>query len=157
MPPKADDIRTDRTETVRVGVSTEGKALPETGAGDGARRARPASARKGAAGAAAPPLDAVLNVRLTAREKAAFREMASQAGLTASALARRRCTGRPAAPHAEDAVIDRLRRAGRIALRERAGRDGAGGRALDAILDELRAALHLLNRPLEGRADAQRP
>jgi hypothetical protein len=157
MPPKADDIRTDRTETVRVDVSPEGKALPETGAGGGARRAWPASARKGADGAAAEPLDAVLNVRLTAREKAAFCEMASQAGLTASALARRRCMARPAPLHVEDVVIDRLRRAGLIALREKAAADEAGGRTMDAILRELRAALHLLNRPLDGRTDAKRP
>lgn len=122
-----------------------------------ARRRRGRAARTGAADEVAEPLDAVLNVRFTSREKTAFCEMASQAGLTASALARRRCTGRPATLHAEDALIDRLRRAGLIALREKAGRDEAGGRAMDAILRELRAALHLLNRPLEGRTGARRP
>ena len=144
MPSKADDIRTDETETGWRAVSA-------------ARGGRGRASRTGAADEAVEPLDAVLNVRFTSREKVAFCEMASQAGLTASALARRRCMGRPATLHAEDALIDRLRRAGLIALREKAGRDEAGGRAMDAILRELRAALHLLNRPLDGRTDAWRP
>ena len=115
-----------------------------------ARRRRGRASRAGADDAAAEPLDAVLNVRFPSREKTAFCEMASQAGLTASALARRRCLGRPAPLHAEDALIDRLRRAGLTALRQKAVSDEAGGRAMDAILHELRAALHLLNRPLDG-------
>jgi len=154
MPAKADDSQTDEIETVWMDVSSEEKALLET---DAARRRRGRAARAGADRAAAEPLDAVLNVRFTSREKTAFCEMASQAGLTASALARRRCMGRPAPLHAEDALIDRLRRAGLIALREKAAADEAGGRAMDAILRELRAALHLLNRPLDGRTDAKRP
>lgn len=154
MPAKADDSQTDEIETVWMDVSSEEKALLET---DAARRRRGRAAWAGAAGAAPEPLDAVLNVRFTSREKTTFCEMASQAGLTASALARRRCMGRPAPLHAEDALIDRLRRAGLIALREKAAADEAGGRAMDAILRELRAALHLLNRPLDGRTDAKRP
>lgn len=147
MPAKADDLQTDEIETVWMDVSSEEKALLETDAARTDERI----------GAAAEPLDAVLNVRFTAREKTAFYEMASQAGLTASALARRRCMGRPAPLHVEDVVIDRLRRAGLIALREKAAADEAGGRTMDAILRELRAALHLLNRPLDGRTDAKRP
>jgi hypothetical protein len=154
MPSKADDIQTDEIETVWMDVSSEERALLEAEA----ERVALDAARTGERiDVAAEPLDAVLNVRFPSREKTAFCEMASQAGLTASALARRRCMGRPATLHAEDALIDRLRRAGLIALREKAGRDEAGGRAMDAILRELRAALHRLNRPLDGRTNAKRP
>lgn len=116
--------------------------------GGGGRRG--GMSRTGTDEAAGEPLDAVLNVRLPAREKIAFCEQAIQAGLTASALVRRRCMGRCAPLHAEDAVIDHLRRAGLIALREKAERDATGHPAMEAILYELRAALHLLNRPLDG-------
>ncbi len=153
MPAKADDLQTDEIETVWMDVSSEEKALLETDAArtGGARRATPVSARTDERiGAAAEPLDAVLNVRFASREKTAFCEMANRAGLTASALARRRCMARPAPLHVEDVVIDHLRRAGLIALREKAAADEAGGRTMDAILRELRAALHLLNRPLDG-------
>jgi len=50
------------------------------------------------------PLDAVVNVRLTASEKARLREDADLAGLSVSELVRRRYFGRPIVAHA-DAVL----------------------------------------------------
>ena len=57
-------------------------------------------------------LDAMLNVRLTAAEKAMLQEDADLAGLTMSELVRRRYFGRPIIANADEVMIRELRRIG---------------------------------------------
>ena len=58
------------------------------------------------------PLDAVINVRVSEREKAAIRDAAATAGLSISAYCRRRFLGRKIVPHTDRATIRELRRLG---------------------------------------------
>lgn len=58
------------------------------------------------------PLDAVINVRLTAAEKAKLKEDADLAGLGMSELVRRRCFGRPIIANADAVMLKELRRIG---------------------------------------------
>ena len=58
------------------------------------------------------PLNAVVNVRLTATEKARLKEDADLAGLGISELVRRRYFGRPIIASADAAMIKELRRIG---------------------------------------------
>lgn len=60
----------------------------------------------------AESLDAVVNVRLTAAEKARLKEDADLAGLSVSELVRRRYFGRPVIAHADVVTIKELRRLG---------------------------------------------
>ena len=56
------------------------------------------------------PLDAVINVRLTAAEKAKLKEDADLAGLGMSELVRRRYFGRPIVANADAVMLKDLRR-----------------------------------------------
>jgi len=58
------------------------------------------------------PLDAVINVRLTAAEKARLQEDADFAGVSMSELVRRRYFGRRVVAHADAVVLKELRRIG---------------------------------------------
>lgn len=58
------------------------------------------------------PLDAVINVRLTAAEKARLKEDADLAGLSVSELVRRRYFGRPVIANADAVMLKELRRVG---------------------------------------------
>lgn len=58
------------------------------------------------------PLDAVINVRLTATEKAQLKEDADLAGVSMSELVRRRYFGRPLIAHADAVMLKELRRIG---------------------------------------------
>jgi hypothetical protein len=58
------------------------------------------------------PLESVVNVRLTTAEKEHLKEEANLAGLTVSALVRRRAFGRPIIASADAAMIRELRRLG---------------------------------------------
>jgi hypothetical protein len=58
------------------------------------------------------PLNAVVNVRLTATEKARLKEDADLAGLGISELVRRRYFGRPIIASADAVMIKELRRIG---------------------------------------------
>src|SRR3954470_5091500 len=58
------------------------------------------------------PLDAVVNVRLTTAEKACVLEDAAIAGLTISAISRRRMLGRRVVANVDAAMIRELRRLG---------------------------------------------
>jgi len=58
------------------------------------------------------PLDAVINVRLTAAEKARLKEDADLAGLSMSELVRRRYFGRPIIANADAVMLKELRRIG---------------------------------------------
>lgn len=57
-------------------------------------------------------LDAVVNVRVTRAEKAQLQEDADLAGLSVSALVRRRSFGRPIVAHADAIMVKELRRLG---------------------------------------------
>jgi hypothetical protein len=57
-------------------------------------------------------LDAVINVRLTAAEKARLKEDADLAGLSMSELVRRRYFGRPIIANADAVMLKELRRIG---------------------------------------------
>ena len=93
---------------------------------------------------AAEPLDAVLNVRFTAREKAAIRALADRAQMTASALARRRLTGAKVAFRPPLAAMEHLRRACVLAGALAAKSGGGGGGEIAAILAAQRAAMDAL-------------
>ena len=58
------------------------------------------------------PLDAVINVRLTAAEKAKLKEDADLAGLGMSELVRRRYFGMPIIANADAVMLKELRRIG---------------------------------------------
>ena len=58
------------------------------------------------------PLEAVINVRLTAAEKARLKEDADLAGLSMSELVRRRYFGRPIIANADAVMLKELRRIG---------------------------------------------
>ena len=57
-------------------------------------------------------LDAVINVRLTAAEKARLKEDADLAGVSVSELVRRRYFGRPIVAHADAVMLKEMRRLG---------------------------------------------
>lgn len=57
-------------------------------------------------------LESVVNVRLTAAEKASLQENAEMASLSVSELVRRRALGRPVLAKADQVVIRELRRLG---------------------------------------------
>jgi hypothetical protein len=58
------------------------------------------------------PLDSIINVRVTEKEKARLKEDADLAGLSVSALVRRRYFGRPILARSDLIVIKELRRLG---------------------------------------------
>ena len=85
---------------------------------------------------AKPSLSAVVNVRLTEVEKAQLRHDAEVAGLTVSALVRRRALGRRVVASADLAVVRELRRQGGLVkhLHQQSGAHSVEtGRALQAI------------------------
>jgi len=93
-------------------------------------------------------LDQVVNVRLPAAEKAALRQMAFGAGLSVSALVRRRCWGRRVAIDPALGVMEYLRRASEevhAAQRHAGDRDRAHAHA-EAALGWLRQAMNLLGQ-----------
>ena len=92
----------------------------------------------------AAPLDAVVNVRLTAAEKGRLREDAAAAGLAVSELVRRRYFGRPIVAHADMATIRELRRLGGLLKHVHAESRGAYGRETAAALAAVRAAIEKL-------------
>jgi hypothetical protein len=61
------------------------------------------------------PLDTFINVRVTAEEKQRLKDEAGTAGLSVSAFARRRLTGRPVLAKHDEAVVRELRRMGGLA------------------------------------------
>ncbi|MFO1419430.1 MAG: hypothetical protein U1F59_00420 [Candidatus Competibacteraceae bacterium] len=93
-------------------------------------------------------MDQVINVRLPAAEKAALRQIAFGAGLSVSALVRRRCWGRRVAIDPALGVMEYLRRASEevhAAQRHAGDRDRAHAHA-EAALGWLRQAMNLLGR-----------
>ena len=88
--------------------------------------------------------EAVLNVRLTRREKAMLREVARLAGLTLSELGRRRCLGHRVAIAANPALAEDLRRVSVQVQRLDEESRGRYRARTAAILDTLRGAINRL-------------
>ena len=86
-------------------------------------------------------LTAVVNIRLTAGERAAVAENAETAGLTVSAYCRRLILGRTVHAHVNTAVIRELRRLGGLLKAVHVQSDGAYSASTAAALDDLRNAI----------------
>ena len=84
------------------------------------------------------PLDQVVNIRLTATEKAALKEQAAAAGLTISQYGRRRLFGRPVIAQADTAVLRELRRLGGL-LKHLHNQGGTSAGETAGALQALRA------------------
>ncbi|MBU2780242.1 ribbon-helix-helix protein, CopG family [Acidithiobacillus caldus] len=91
------------------------------------------------------PLDAVVNVRLTASEKARLREDADLAGLSVSELVRRRYFGRPIVAHADAVLLKELRRIGGLLKHVHNESGGAYSQQTAAVLVTLKAAIEGLS------------
>ena len=97
-----------------------------------------------------------MNVRLPAAEKAALRQIAFVAGLSVSALVRRRCWGRRVAIDPVPGVMEYLRRASveiHAAQPHAGDRDRTHARA-EAALGWLREAMNLLGQDEAGMGGA---
>ncbi len=91
------------------------------------------------------PLDAVINVRLTAAEKAALQEDADLAGLSLSELVRRRYFGRPIIASADAVVIKELRRLGGLLKHIHTQSGGAYSDATASAIAALRLYIQRLS------------
>lgn len=90
-------------------------------------------------------LDATLNLRLTAEEKARLLEDAGLAGLSMSELVRRRYFGRPLVADADLVLIRELRRIGQLLQQGETQSDGVHGEPTAAVLAEVRACIGKLS------------
>lgn len=90
------------------------------------------------------PLDAVINVRLTASEKVRLREDADLAGLTMSELVRRRYFGRPIIANADAVMLKELRRLGGLLKHIHNESSGAYSDATAAAIKDLQAYIKKL-------------
>jgi hypothetical protein len=86
-------------------------------------------------------LTAVVNIRLTAGERAAVAENADTAGLTVSAYCRRLILGRTVHAHVNTAVIRELRRLGGLLKAVHVQSNGAYSTTTAAALNDLRDAI----------------
>ena len=86
-------------------------------------------------------LTAVVNIRLTAGERAAVAENADTAGLTVSAYCRRLILGRTVHAHGNTAVIRELRRLGGLLKAVHVQSNGAYSATTAAALNDLRDAI----------------
>ena len=86
-------------------------------------------------------LTAVVNIRLTAGERAAVAENADTAGLTVSAYCRRLILGRTVHAHGNTAVIRELRRLGGLLKAVHVQSNGAYSAATATALNDLRDAI----------------
>ncbi len=91
------------------------------------------------------PLDAVVNVRLTAAEKARLCEDALAAGLTISALSRRRMLGRRVVANVDAVTIRELRRLGGLLKLVHVESGGAYSDRTDEALRAVKAAIEALS------------
>jgi uncharacterized protein (DUF1778 family) len=91
------------------------------------------------------PLDAVINVRLTANEKNQIRESAGIAGLSMSEFIRRRALGRAVVAHADTIVIQELRRLGGLVKLIHTESHGAYSAETARILKELKKYIERLS------------
>lgn len=91
------------------------------------------------------PLDAIVNVRLTTAEKARLLEDAAIAGLTISALSRRRMLGRRVVANVDAAVIRELRRLGGLLKHVHVESAGAYSEQTSDVLGAVSAAIERLS------------
>lgn len=91
------------------------------------------------------PLDAVVNVRLTAPEKARLLEDADLAALTMSELIRRRYFGRPIIASADMVMLKELRRLGGLLKHVHNESGGIYSRETAAALVALRTYIEVLS------------
>ena len=92
------------------------------------------------------PLNAAINVRLTAAEKARLAQDAGRAGLTISELVRRRYFGRPIIASADAAMIRELRRLGGLLKHIHNQSGGAYSQETAAALAAIKAYIERLSR-----------
>ncbi len=91
-------------------------------------------------------LTAVVNIRLTAGERAAVAENAETAGLTVSAYCRRLILGRTVHAHVNTAVIRELRRLWELLKTVHAQSNGAYSTVTAAAVNDLRDAIGRIAR-----------
>lgn len=92
------------------------------------------------------PLDAVINVRLTATEKAKLKEDADLAGLSLSELVRRRYFGKPILANADAVMLKELRRLGGLLKHVHNESQGVYSKETAGALVALKAYLEQLSR-----------
>jgi hypothetical protein len=92
------------------------------------------------------PLDAVINVRLTATEKAKLKEDADLAGLSLSELVRRRYFGKPILATADAVMLKELRRLGGLLKHVHNDSQGVYSKETAGALMALKAYLEQLSR-----------
>ena len=92
------------------------------------------------------PLDAVINVRLTAAEKARLKEDADLAGVSVSELVRRRYFGRPIIASTDAVMLKELRRLGGLAKHLHQESRGAYSKETAAALIAIRDYIEKLSR-----------
>jgi hypothetical protein len=92
-------------------------------------------------------LAAVLNIRITAAERAEVVEQAALAGLTVSAYCRRLVLGRVVAARVDTTVVGELRRLGGLLKLVHTESGGAYSQATADALASVRAAINRLARP----------
>lgn len=92
------------------------------------------------------PLDAVINVRLTATEKAKLKEDADLAGLSLSELVRRRYFGKPILANADAVMLKELRRLGGLLKHVHNDSQGVYSKETAGALMALKAYLEQLSR-----------
>ena len=89
-------------------------------------------------------MDAVVNVRVTTAEKGALTDDAVAAGLTLSALSRRRMLGRRVVANVDEVVIRELRRLGGLLKLVHVESGGAYSEQTGEALRALKAAIESL-------------
>lgn len=92
----------------------------------------------------ADPLDRVVNVRLSAKEKALLQTEAEMTGLTMSTLVRRRCLGHRVIPRSDLQVINELRRLGGLLKVVNLETEFRAGAEVSAALQAIRAYIESL-------------
>ncbi|WP_231869388.1 plasmid mobilization protein [Acetobacter malorum] len=92
------------------------------------------------------PLDAIVNVRLTADEKDRLKEDADLAGMSVSELVRRRYFGHPIVAHADIVMIRELRRLGGLLKHLYTSSNGEHAQETLATLHALKAAIEAISR-----------
>jgi hypothetical protein len=91
------------------------------------------------------PLDAVINVRLTAAEKARLKEDADLAGVSMSELVRRRYFGRPIVANSDAVMIKELRRIGGLVKHIHNESAGIYSKETSGVLVALKAYIERLS------------
>ena len=97
------------------------------------------------------PLDAVINVRLTAAEKLRLREDADLAGVSVSELVRRRYFGRPIVANADAVMLKELRRLGGLLKHVYRESGGAYSKDTASALVAIKDYIEKLSRVSRGR------